>query len=42
MEGTHIGVVNEELQPVGRTHIRVIHARLSPVGGTLHWNRQRV
>jgi len=39
VEGTHIGTVHEELQPVGRTHVC---GELSPVRGTSCWSRGRV
>lgn len=42
MEETHIGVVHEELQPVGRTQIGEIHGELPHMGKALCWNKQTV
>jgi len=40
MEGTHTGVVCEEMQ--GRTHVGEVCGGLPPMGGTPHRNRGRV
>ncbi|PKU41973.1 suppression of tumorigenicity 5 protein isoform x4 [Limosa lapponica baueri] len=41
-EGTHVGAVCEELQPVGRTQVGETHEGPSPMGGTPRWSRGRV
>jgi len=42
VEGSHAGIVHEELQPVGRTHIGQVHGGLYPTSRTPCWSRGRL